>query len=528
MTPGRTDPSPLNQDDPKMSDPSPRPTSLSSTLVDDPDDDASEGRSTPLPLALVLGLVKLAAVAMVVYLTYYFTTWFAHQPPPAAPLTDEQVALAKKAEDLRASGKKLLSSYGWADPVTKSKVHIPIDQAMELLLAESTRPKMAPRAQVPGPAPPPGGGTPRPGDVAKDTTAKPPGTPGPAPAPEPVANEALAGMPPEQIYRMVCMACHDADGKGKIVKLAMPAIPDLTDPKWQASRTDAELQHSILEGKESTINGVKVPLMLPMKDKLALARTEVKDMVAFMRAFKGGKQVVSGTPGPIDVANVPVPKPPDNNLPPVPPPPEGLKPASPGGPQPGNLAGNVPPKPREPNQPTPPGPQPPAPPPPQPSGSIVTTGGGLPPAIPPSPAGNPAAVAEKIRAAGSLFGTLCIACHGPDGRGTLVRVAMPPIPDFTSRDWQASRTSSQLRTSILEGKGTLMIPWNTRLTADQARELVLYVRNIGGPDLLAAEFQAEAPAVQSLAEFDNKMRSLRQQFDEVEKQLQTLPQAPAR
>ena len=34
-----------------------------------------------------------------------------------------------------------------------------------------------------------------------------------------------------------------------------------------------------------------------MKDKLALAHTDVKDMVAFMRGFKDGKQVVSAAPG---------------------------------------------------------------------------------------------------------------------------------------------------------------------------------------------------------------------------------------
>ena len=100
---------------------------------------------------------------------------------------------------------------------------------------------------------------------------------------------------------------------------------------------------------------------------------------------------------------------------------------------------------------------------------------------------------------------------------------MPAIPDFTSRDFQTSRSSSQLATSILEGKGTLMPPWNTKVTADQARELVLYVRNFGPPDLLAAETAAGEAAAPSLAEFDNKMRSLRQQFDDVEKQLQTLP-----
>jgi len=41
----------------------------------------------------------------------------------------------------------------------------------------------------------------------------------------------------------------------------------------------------------------------------------------------------------------------------------------------------------------------------------------------------------------------------------------------------------------------------------------------------AAGQQAAAP---SLAEFDNKMKSLRQQFDDLEKQLQTLPGPAAR
>ena len=150
MTPGQTGPFPSKQDDPKMSDPSHNHPSSSSTPIESLEDDASEARSTPLLLALVLGLFKLAAVGMVVYLTYFFTTTFAHRTPPSAPLSDEQIALAKKAEDLRAQGKKVLSSYGWVDPVTKSKVRIPIDRAMELFLAESNRPP-APPAPVPGP-----------------------------------------------------------------------------------------------------------------------------------------------------------------------------------------------------------------------------------------------------------------------------------------------------------------------------------------------------------------------------------------
>jgi hypothetical protein len=71
-----------------------------------------------------------------------------------------------------------------------------------------------------------------------------------------------------------------------------------------------------------------------------------------------------------------------------------------------------------------------------------------------------------------------------------------------------------------------MPPWNGKLTPEQARELVLHVRSFGGPAMLAAENNDEAPAALSVVEFDNRIRALRQEFDEIEKQLQTLP-APA-
>jgi hypothetical protein len=114
------------------------------------------------------------------------------------------------------------------------------------------------------------------------------------------------------------------------------------------------------------------------------------------------------------------------------------------------------------------------------------------------------------------------------GGTTAGRAAMPPIPDFTSRDWQKSRTSGQLATGILEGKGTLMVPWYTKLTPAQARDLVLNVRNFGGPDILAAETKPATSSGPSLVEFDNRIRSLLQHFDEIEKQLQALPPASTR
>jgi len=137
---------------------------------------------------------------------------------------------------------------------------------------------------------------------------------------------------------------------------------------------------------------------------------------------------------------------------------------------------------------------------------------------------NTAAQAEKIRAAGATFNTLCIACHGPDGRGTAVRVAMPLLPNFTSHDWHTTKSNSQLATSIMEGKG-LMPPWNTQLTADRARDLALYVRSFGAPELMAETETASTP---STVEFDSKMQALRQKFDDLEKQLQALAAAPPR
>jgi ubiquinol-cytochrome c reductase cytochrome b subunit len=91
-----------------------------------------------------------------------------------------------------------------------------------------------------------------------------------------------AQMYPEQIYRSYCLACHDADGRGSSVKKAIPEVPDFTDLKWQALRTDAELLHSILEGKGK--------FMLPTKDKLS--KVDAERMVGYVRAFKEGKQVV--------------------------------------------------------------------------------------------------------------------------------------------------------------------------------------------------------------------------------------------
>ena len=86
------------------------------------------------------------------------------------------------------------------------------------------------------------------------------------------------------VYGTYCFACHDTTGKGNsTMRLSMPEIPDFTLTKWQQSRTDAELAHSILHGKGK--------FMLPMTDKLG--SVDVKQMVALVRKFYGRKADLS-------------------------------------------------------------------------------------------------------------------------------------------------------------------------------------------------------------------------------------------
>ncbi len=504
-----TRPRESNQDDVKMSDPSSSPPVQSLPPLESSDDEPSAGRPSLL-VALILGLFKLVGVALLVYLTYFFTMTFAHRTPPPAPLTEDQRVLAKKAADLREQEKKLLSSYGWVNPATKSNVRIPIERAMELIAAEAAAPP-AP-AVVTAAAPGAGRAT---------TTKAPAGSTAPSTSPAAVvavAPPVPAGMPPEEMYRAVCMACHEADGKGKIFRLATPSIPDLTDPKWQNSRSDAELQHSILEGKESVIKGVKSTVMLAQKDNLTRAHTDVKDMVAYIRAFKGGEQIVSVTPGGTPAVTPPIPIA-LNPAPAVPAVSASATPPTSASPAQSIAAGSA----TSTSNPAPPSAV-------TVSTPVVAATPATAPAQAPTPAASaavlPAALptastaaqAEKIRAAQATFNTLCIACHGADGRGTAVRAAMPALPNFTSHDWHTSKSNNQLASSIMEGKG-LMPAWNTQLTAERARALALYVRSFGAPELMAETAPASGP---SMAEFDNQMQALRQKFDDIEKQLQAL------
>jgi mono/diheme cytochrome c family protein len=114
-----------------------------------------------------------------------------------------------------------------------------------------------------------------------------PGVAKPAPPPESISH----AMPVEEVYRSYCLGCHDTNGSGKIGRTIYRQVrdfPNFTDPKWQRSRQDKELRHSILEGKGQ--------FMLPMKDKLSPA--DADRMVGLIRKFPDGQKVLVKLPEP--------------------------------------------------------------------------------------------------------------------------------------------------------------------------------------------------------------------------------------
>jgi cytochrome c oxidase cbb3-type subunit 3 len=77
----------------------------------------------------------------------------------------------------------------------------------------------------------------------------------------------------EAIYKINCMMCHGADGKG------FPALktPDFTDPKWQSSAKDNQIREVIKNGKKGTA-------MVAFGNKLN--DQEISAVVVYIRSLK--------------------------------------------------------------------------------------------------------------------------------------------------------------------------------------------------------------------------------------------------
>jgi mono/diheme cytochrome c family protein len=80
----------------------------------------------------------------------------------------------------------------------------------------------------------------------------------------------------------------------------------------------------------------------------------------------------------------------------------------------------------------------------------------------------------------SIYMELCMACHGLDGRGAGSVKLNPPPTDLTSAGVQ-EKLDAGLFKSIHDGrKNTAMGTWKYALSDDEIRDVIMYVRTLGG------------------------------------------------
>jgi mono/diheme cytochrome c family protein len=241
-----------------------------------------------------------------------------------------------------------------------------------------------------------------------------------------------------QLYGASCLQCHDVDGRGEIARDLFPTIPDLTDPVWQASRGDADLRRSILDGK-----GKSMPRM---RDKLGAI--DVGRMVDFVRAFRDGNQVVD---------------------------------------------------------------------------EESETAPAVAPALPETAGRSTESTADRVRESRSsmpeksdrLFRRFCVMCHGRDGKGSEAGGQLPGIPDFTAPAWHLKSSDARLVVSVLEGKGSNMPAFQEKLSREQIRELITYVRSFNPAQ--------QRPVAKGRDDFEARYRALRGEFEDLKRQIHELP-----
>ncbi len=78
----------------------------------------------------------------------------------------------------------------------------------------------------------------------------------------------------------------------------------------------------------------------------------------------------------------------------------------------------------------------------------------------------------------ALFKAKCATCHAADGSGNSATGKALSAPDLRSDDVQ-KQTDAQLIDSTTNGKGKKMPAYKGKLTDDQIKELVGYIRELG-------------------------------------------------
>ncbi len=77
-----------------------------------------------------------------------------------------------------------------------------------------------------------------------------------------------------------------------------------------------------------------------------------------------------------------------------------------------------------------------------------------------------------------LYMTHCKTCHGAEGKPTDLGMGLE-ARDLTDVNWQAKATDEQIIKQINDGTPEKMMPFKTKLNADEIKALVPVVRSFG-------------------------------------------------
>jgi mono/diheme cytochrome c family protein len=89
------------------------------------------------------------------------------------------------------------------------------------------------------------------------------------------------------LFNKYCMRCHGSDGRGI---WDIPGVPNFTNGRWQASRTDGQIARIIMEGRGA--------VMPPFRGALSLE--EAWAMARHLRTFGPGPELTRPDFGPED------------------------------------------------------------------------------------------------------------------------------------------------------------------------------------------------------------------------------------
>jgi mono/diheme cytochrome c family protein len=128
----------------------------------------------------------------------------------------------------------------------------------------------------------------------------------------------------------------------------------------------------------------------------------------------------------------------------------------------------------------------------------------------------PAPLPQNMQGASGHYRRFCARCHDQDFTGSGYRPTNRRIPDFTDQAWQAERSNAQLFVSILDGKGTGMPSFRGRLSEEEARALVAYLRK-AAPPVEEVIVPAAAPD-----EFARRYRDLLKQLEDLKEHYRRL------